>query len=147
MGPVMETKTWMLQPLAGWGVVVVVGDSGLGRGSGDVVTEFTGPSDSTSPDAEPEFHRSGSWIQQYRRTLRPLLLPSARLLTEEQERPCHESVADSQYAGNIAARSMAGESQTESLPPVYKHVWTEVGSSARYLHWDHVRAHRAASME
>ena len=36
---------------AGWGVVVVLGDSGLGRGSGEIITEFSGPV-STSPDDE-----------------------------------------------------------------------------------------------
>ena len=38
---------------AGWGFVVIVGDSGLGRGSGDLVTEKNGPV-VTSP-SEPEF--------------------------------------------------------------------------------------------
>ena len=34
---------------AGWGVVVVEGDSGLGRGSGEIMTELSGPV-STSPE-------------------------------------------------------------------------------------------------
>ena len=38
---------------AGWGVAIILGDSGLGRGSGDVVTELYGPV-VTSP-AEAEF--------------------------------------------------------------------------------------------
>ena len=36
---------------AGWGVVVVEGDSGLGRGSGEILTELSGPV-STSPSEE-----------------------------------------------------------------------------------------------
>ena len=36
---------------AGWGVVVVLGDSGLGRGSGEILTELSGPV-STSPKDE-----------------------------------------------------------------------------------------------
>ena len=38
---------------AGWGFVVILGDSGLGRGSGDVVTELHGPVVTSS--SEPEF--------------------------------------------------------------------------------------------
>ena len=29
--------------LAGWGVVIVIGDSGLGRGSGEILAELSGP--------------------------------------------------------------------------------------------------------
>ena len=38
--------------LAGWGVVVVHGDSGLGRGSGEILTEFSGPVATSKDDEE-----------------------------------------------------------------------------------------------
>jgi ribonuclease HI len=38
--------------LAGWGVVVVHGDSGLGRGSGEILTELSGPVSTSAKDEE-----------------------------------------------------------------------------------------------
>ena len=121
---------------AGWGVVVVEGDSGLGRGSGEILTELSGPV-STSPEDE-EF--IGAEIGSNNTAELSGLFAALRLLlTEENEDPVCIRL-DSQYAGNIATGAWRAKANRELAARVQS-VWDEVASQ-RDLSWNHVRAHR-----
>jgi len=121
---------------AGWGVVVVLGDSGLGRGSGEIITEFSGPV-STSPDDDDFI---GAEVGSNNTAELSGLFSALRwLLTEEQDDPVRIRL-DSQYAGNIATGAWRAKANRELADRVQS-VWDEVGSQ-RELSWDHVRAHR-----
>ena len=79
---------------AGWGFVVIVGDSGLGRGSGDLGTQQNGPV-VTSP-SEPEF--IGAQVGSNNTAELSGFFAALRwLLTEEHDDPVRIR-ADSQYA-------------------------------------------------
>ena len=121
---------------AGWGVVVIVGDSGLGRGSGDVVTELYGPV--ITSVSEPEF--IGAEVGSNNTAELSGFFAALRwLLTEENNDPVRIR-ADSQYAGNIAAGTWRAKANRELAARVQA-LWNEV-ASLRDLSWDHVRAHR-----
>ena len=121
---------------AGWGVVVVRGDSGLGRGSGEIITEFSGPV-STSPDDDDFI---GAEVGSNNTAELSGLFSALRwLLTEENDDPVRIRL-DSQYAGNIATGAWRAKANRELAARVQS-VWNEVGSQ-RELSWDHVRAHR-----
>ena len=95
--------------LAGWGVVVVEGDSGLGRGSGEILTELSGPV-STSPEDE-EF--IGAEVGSNNTAELSGLFAALRwLLTEENEDPICIRL-DSQYAGNIATGAWRAKANRE----------------------------------
>ena len=122
--------------LAGWGVVVVVGDSGLGRGSGEILAELSGPV-ATSPD-DDEF--IGAEVGSNNTAELSGLFAALRwLLTEEGEDPVRLRL-DSQYAGNIATGAWRAKANRELAARVQS-VWDEVASQ-RELSWGHVRAHR-----
>ena len=109
--------------LAGWGVVVVEGDSGLGRGSGEIQTELSGPV-STSPEDE-EF--IGAEVGSNNTAELSGLFAALRwLLTEENEDPVCIRL-DSQYAGNIATGAWRAKANRELAARVQS-VWNEVAS-------------------
>ena len=122
--------------LAGWGVVVVQGDSGLGRGSGEILTEFCGPVSTSASEDDFIGAEVGS---NNTAELSGLFAALRWLLTEEQQ----DAVCirlDSQYAGNIATGAWRAKANRELAARVQS-VWKEVASQ-RDLTWDHVRAHR-----
>ena len=117
-------------------MVVIVGDSGLGRGSGDVVTELYGPV--ITSVSEPEF--IGAEVGSNNTAELSGFFAALRwLLTEENNDPVRIR-ADSQYAGNIAAGTWRAKANRELAARVQA-LWNEV-ASLRDLSWDHVRAHR-----
>ena len=121
---------------AGWGVVVVQGDSGLGRGSGEIITELSGPVKTSSDDEEFIGAEVGS---NNTAELSGLFAALRWLLTEEEMDPVRIRL-DSQYAGNIATGAWRAKANRELAARVQS-VWDEV-ASRRTLSWDHVRAHR-----
>jgi len=121
---------------AGWGVVVVQGDSGLGRGSGEILTEFSGPV-STCIDDE---HYIGAEVGSNNTAELSGLFEALRWLLTEEQRDAVCIRLDSQYAGNIATGMWRAKANRELAARVQS-VWTEVASQ-RDLTWSHVRAHR-----
>ena len=121
---------------AGWGVVVVEGDSGLGRGSGEIITEFSGPV-STSP-SEDDF--IGAEVGSNNTAELSGLFAGLRWLLTEGGQDAVRIRVDSQYAGNIATGAWRAKANRELAARVQS-VWSEVATQ-RELTWDHVRAHR-----
>ena len=121
---------------AGWGVVVILGDSGLGRGSGDVVTELHGPVITSESEAEFIGAEVGS---NNTAELSGFFAALRWLLTEENSDPVRIR-ADSQYAGNIAAGTWRAKANRELVAHVQS-LWDAV-AALRPLSWEHVKAHR-----
>ena len=121
---------------AGWGVVVVEGDSGLGRGSGEIQTEFSGPV-STSPDDDDFI---GAEVGSNNTAELSGLFAALRWLLTEGQYDAVRIRLDSQYAGNIATGAWRAKANRELAARVQS-VWNEV-EEQRELTWDHVRAHR-----
>lgn len=121
---------------AGWGVVVVQGDSGLGRGSGEILEEFSGPVSTSSDDQDFIGAEVGS---NNTAELSGLFAALRWLLTEGQDDAVRIRL-DSQYAGNIATGTWRAKANRQLAARVQS-VWSEVAQQ-RKLTWDHVRAHR-----
>ena len=121
---------------AGWGVVIITGDTGLGRGTGDVAGELFGkvitkPDDENYLGAEVGSNNTGE-LSAFAHALRWCL----------KEGGDGEIIirTDSTYAGNMADGSWKAKA---NLPLVsfVRSLWEEVGSM-RPLSWNHVKAHR-----
>ena len=121
---------------ASWGLVVVVGDSGLGKGSGELHHEEAGPV-ITSPDGEGFIgaevgSNNTAELSGFAAALRWLLVEGGD----------DEAIirADSTYAGNLASGRWKAKANRELVAHVQA-LWTEV-SEIRPLSWSHVKAHR-----
>jgi len=121
---------------AGWGVVVVTGDSGLGKGSGEIHDEKSGRVVVDTDDEEWLGARKGSnntaELTAFAFALRWLLIESG------------EGTAlirtDSRYAGMLTDGSWKAKTN-KTLVRRLQDLWREVTGSRR-LSWEHVRAHR-----
>lgn len=121
---------------ASWGMVVVTGDSGLGKGSGDLHHEVAGsvitnPSDEGYIGAEVGSNNTAE-LSGFAAALQWLLVEGGE-----------ESAvirADSTYAGNLASGVWKAKANRELVAHVQA-LWDEV-ASLRPLAWSHVRAHR-----
>jgi len=121
---------------AGWGFCVVEGDSGLGRGSGDVVAERSGPV--VTDASQSEF--LGAEVGSNNTAELSAIAHAARWILTQPEGGVVVIRGDSQYALNIASgewRAKANQALAESV----KALWQEV-DSVRGLKAEHVRAHR-----
>ena len=95
--------------LAGWGVVIVIGDSGLGRGSGEILAELSGPVVTSQGDDEFIGAEVGS---NNTAELSGLFAALRWILTEEQDDSIRIRL-DSQYAGNIATGAWRAKANRE----------------------------------
>ncbi len=121
---------------ASWGLVVVIGDSGLGKGSGELHHEEAGPV-ITSPSAEGFLgaevgSNNTAELSGFAAALRWLLV-------EGSEVPAMIR-ADSTYAGNLASGVWKAKKNRELVANVQA-LWMEV-TALRELSWSHVKAHR-----
>lgn len=121
---------------AAWGMVVIDGDSGLGKGSGELHHEAAGMVQ-TDPDGE-EFlgaevgSNNTAELSGFAAALRWLLVEGG-----------DESAlirADSTYAGNLASGAWKAKANRELVAHVQR-LWAEV-AELRPLEWGHVKAHR-----
>jgi|TARA_B110000881_G_scaffold190657_1_gene182022 ribonuclease HI len=121
---------------AGWGMVVVTGDSGLGKGSGKISHEENGRVITDSESSEFIGAEIGSnntaELTAFAMALRWVLV------NLEGEEVLIRS--DSTYAGNLADGSWKAKVNKE-LVATLRRLWEEV-YSAFDLSWQHVRAHR-----
>ena len=121
---------------AAWSVVVVTGDTGLGRGSGSLVEEFAGHVVTDHDGANFVGAEVGSnntaELTAFGEALRWLL----------SEGGGDEAIirADSQYAGNLACGAWRAKAN-KALVAHVQELWRTV-AAIRPLSWEHVRAHR-----
>ncbi len=121
---------------AGWGFCVVDGDSGIGRGGGDVIAERSGPV-VTNPS---ENDYLGAEVGSNNTAELTAIGHAARWILSQPGEGVVVIRGDSQYALNIASgawRAKANQDLAESV----KTLWMEV-DSVRGLRGEHVRAHR-----
>ena len=121
---------------AGWGFCVVDGDSGIGRGGGDVIAERSGPV-VTNPS---ENDYLGAEVGSNNTADLTEIGHAARWILSQPGEGVVVIRGDSQYALNIASgawRAKANQDLAESV----KALWMEV-DSVRGLRGEHVRAHR-----
>ena len=121
---------------AAWAVVVITGDTGLGRGSGSLVEEFAGHVITQS--GAPNF--IGAEVGSNNTAELTAIAEALRwLLTEGGG---NEAIirADSQYAGNLASGAWKAKANRALVAHVQE-LWSAV-SDLRPLSWEHVRAHR-----
>lgn len=121
---------------ASWGLVVVVGDSGLGKGSGELRHEEAGPVITTAGEggfigAEVGSNNTAE-LSGFAAALRWLLMEGGEEAAIIR--------ADSTYAGNLASGAWKAKANRELVAHVQA-LWTEV-ASLRPLSWSHVKAHR-----
>ena len=121
---------------AGWGIVVVEGDTGLGRGNGEPIHEASGrvicdPDNPNWLGAEVGSNNTAE-LTAFAMGLRWLLM---------QEKDFSATIrTDSTYAGNLADGSWRAKANKELVSRVQS-LWQEV-SSLRSISWNHIRAHR-----
>ena len=121
---------------AAWGLVVVIGDSGLGKGSGELHHEAAGkvitdPNQDGFIGAEVGSNNTAE-LSGFAAALRWLLI-------EGGDEPAVIR-ADSTYAGNLASGVWKAKANRELVAHVQA-LWEEV-SALRELSWAHVKAHR-----
>ena len=121
---------------AGWGVVVVIGDSKIGKGTGDIFAEFSGKVNTTK-GSENYF---GAEVGSNNTAELSAFIHALRWLLQHDEQGDVVIKADSQYAGNLACGAWKAKANKELVAAV-RALWVEVEKS-RNLSWEHVRAHR-----
>ena len=124
------------QTPAGWGLVIVTGDTGLGKGSGELFEEKSGKviTDANDEDfigAEIGSNNTGE-LSAFAHALRWIL---ARDVTGE-----YIIRTDSNYAGNITDGTWNAKANLALVLRV-RALWDEVQKVSE-VKWNHVRAHR-----
>ena len=121
---------------AAWAVVVVTGDTGLGRGSGELVEEFAGH---VVTNAKEE-NFIGAEVGSNNTAELTAIAEALRWLLTEGGGDSAVIRADSQYAGNLASGAWKAKANRALVAHVQE-LWVTV-SALRPLSWEHVRAHR-----
>ncbi|MED5486194.1 MAG: RNase H family protein [Candidatus Thermoplasmatota archaeon] len=135
-GSCQDNRNVTKDTLAGWGVVIVKGDSGLGRGDGEIIEEMSGrvltdPSQDGYLGAEVGSNNTGE-LSAMAHALRWLLIEDSTDRVTIR--------GDSQYALNIAVGEWRAKANRELAARVQA-LWNEV-TSLREVEAEHVRAHR-----
>ena len=135
-GSCLDNQNVTEETPAGWGVVVITGDSGLGRGSGEVFHEDFGKVITQADEEEWLGAEVGS---NNTAELTAMIMGLRWLLIEGgSERALIRT--DSTYAGNLADGSWKAKANLELVKRL-QDAWNEV-SAIRDLVWEHVKAHR-----
>ncbi len=121
---------------AAWSVVVVTGDTGLGRGSGELHEEFAGIV--VTDEANDDF--IGATVGSNNTAELSGFAAALRWLLVEGGGDSAVIRADSQYAGNLACGAWKAKANRELVAHVQA-LWDAV-SELRTLTWEHVKAHR-----
>jgi len=135
-GSCQENRNVTSETPAGWGVVIVRGDSGLGKGDGEIFEELSGPVVTNSDDdgylgAEVGSNNTGE-LSAMAHALRWLLIEGSTSPVTIR--------GDSQYALKIAAGEWRAKANRELAARVQA-LWNEV-NLLREVEAEHVRAHR-----
>ncbi len=121
---------------AGWGFAVVVGDTGLGRGRGDIIHESSGPVVTDSGRAE----FIGAEVGSNNTAELSAVAHALRWVLETAHEGRVVIRADSQYALNVASGEWRAK-KNRALAERAQALWQEVGGICELL-GEHVRAHR-----
>ena len=121
---------------AGWGLVVVEGDNGLGTGKGKIIFEDSGL---VETDLGAENYFGAEVGSNNTAELTAFIYALRWVLIQSDDRPAVIR-ADSQYAGNIASSKWKAKKNKE-LAKYVQSLWNEV-SSQKEISWSHVHAHR-----
>ena len=135
-GSCQENRNVTADTPAGWGVVVVRGDSGLGKGDGEVIEELSGPV-IVSPDDEGFL---GAEVGSNNTGELSAMAHALRWLLMEGSLDAVTIRGDSQYALKIAAGEWRAKANRELAARVQA-LWNEV-TSLRTVEAEHIRAHR-----
>ena len=135
-GSCQENRNVTADTPAGWGVVVVQGDSGLGKGDGEVIEELSGQVITSSDEegflgAEVGSNNTGE-LSAMAHTLRWLLIEGSTDAVSIR--------GDSHYALKIANGEWRAKANRELAARVQA-LWDEV-TSLRTVVAEHIRAHR-----
>ena len=135
-GSCEENRNVTSQTPAGWGFCVISGDSGIGRGGGDVVLEKSGP---VVTDVSADGFLGAEVGSNNTAELSAIAHAMRWLLTEGGDQGVVIRGA-SQYALRISSGEW-GAKANKALADSARSLWSEV-SSLRSLRAEHVRAHR-----
>ncbi|MDP6905920.1 MAG: hypothetical protein QF440_00705 [Candidatus Thalassarchaeaceae archaeon] len=135
-GSCQDNRNVTAETPAGWGVVVVEGDTGLGKGDGRVINELSGlvitaPTDTNWLGAEVGSNNTAE-LSALAHALRWLLSEGGDIPTVIR--------GDSQYALKISTGEWTAKAN-KKLAERVQSLWREV-SGLRELSGEHVRAHR-----
>ena len=135
-GSCEENRNVTSQTPAGWGFCVISGDSGIGRGGGDVVLEKSGP---VVTDVSADGFLGAEVGSNNTAELSAIAHAMRWLLTEGGDQGVVIR-GDSQYAPRISSGEWRAKAN-KALADSARSLWSEV-SSLRSLRAEHVRAHR-----
>jgi ribonuclease HI len=121
---------------AAWAGVVVTGDTGLGRGSGELHEDF----DDIVVTDEANENYIGATVGSNNTAELSGFAAALRWLLVEGGADAAIIRADSQYAGNLACGAWKAKANRELVAHVQA-LWDAV-SELRTLSWEHVKAHR-----
>lgn len=135
-GSCLENQNVDQNTPAAWGLVVVSGDNGLGKGNGEIVEELfgnvvTSPSDKKYLGAAVGSNNTAE-LSGFAEALRWLLIEGSDIPAVIR--------SDSLYAGNLATGKWKPKANKKLVESLQK-LWIEV-SSIRDVEWEHVKAHR-----
>jgi ribonuclease HI len=135
-GSCLENQNVDQNTPAAWGLVVVSGDNGLGKGNGEIVEELfgnvvTSPSDKKYLGAAVGSNNTAE-LSGFAEALRWLLIEGSDIPAVIR--------TDSLYAGNLATGKWKPKANKKLVESLQK-LWIEV-SSIRDVEWEHVKAHR-----
>lgn len=135
-GSCRDNRNVTAETPAGWGVVIVCGDTGLGRGRGEVFAELLGTVETNSKSdlwfgAEVGSNNTGELSA---------LAHALRWLLQEGGAEAVRIRSDSEYALNIAKGLWKPKANRELARRV-QNLWSEVKVN-RELRGDHIHAHR-----
>jgi len=135
-GSCEENRNVTSKTPAGWGFCVISGDSGIGKGGGDVIFERSGPV--VTEESADGF--LGAVVGSNNTAELSAIAHAMRWLLAEGDSRAVVLRGDSEYALNIASgqwRAKANKGLAQSV----RALWSEV-ESLRSLTPEHVRAHR-----
>ena len=135
-GSCEENRNVTSKTPAGWGFCVISGDSGIGRGGGDVVFERSGPV--VTEESADGF--LGAGVGSNNTAELSAIAHAMRWLLAESGSQAVVLRGDSEYALNIASGQWRAKANKELADSV-RALWSEV-KSLRSLTPEHVRAHR-----
>ena len=135
-GSCEENRNVTSKTTAGWGFCVISGDSGIGKGGGDVVFERSGPV--VTKESADGF--IGARVGSNNTAELSAIAHALRWLLVEGGSQAVVLRGDSEYALNIASGQWRAKANKE-LADSARTLWSEV-ASLRSLTPEHVRAHR-----
>ena len=124
------------QTPAGWGLVIVTGDTGLGKGTGELIEEKSGK---VITDAEDESYL-GAEIGSNNTGELSAFAHALRWVLSQDSDGDYIIRTDSNYAGNITDGTWKAKANLPLVSRV-RAMWEEAQSTSG-VEWNHVRAHR-----